>query len=418
MFFKKRDVEPLPIAVIDVETTGLHWTGHDRICEIAVVRLSPDGEVLDTYETLVNPGRDLGPTHIHGIDAAECLAAPAFEAVAGDILDLLQGVGCLAGHNVTFDARFLAAEYKRLGVSLNRHLKTLCTYRLTSLSLANASTQFEIESQGAAHSALADALATAELVRCLANEAIVDLHEFVTPLELPRVDMRHTPTVNRRAAQAVVQVRSGFLEELADRVAYGFDASDEVTLNYLSLLRKILEDRIFDEGERAMLRAFVQESAMPVDQVRQLHERYLEAIAIEAWADKIITEHELKDLKRVARLLDLDASAVDTALEKAKSEAVSVTPAETVGAGLAGRTVCFTGAILSTIGDEVITRALAKDLAEAAGLVIKSSVSRKLDMLVVADPDTNSGKARKARECGTRIIAERDFFPMIGVTLS
>lgn len=418
MVLRKRHAEPLPIAVFDVETTGRYWKGHDRICEIAIVVLSPSGEALDTYETLINPGRDLGPTHIHGIDAAECLAAPAFEQVAGDILDLLQGAGCLAGHNVMFDSRFLAAEYGRLGVSLDHHLKTLCTYRLTSLSLANACAQFDIEFQGTAHSALVDALATTELVRCLANEAVVDLNEYVTPLELPRFDVRHTPTVNRRAAQAVVEVRSGFLEELADRVVYGFDVADELTLDYLSLLRKILEDRIFDDEERELLKTFVQESEMPVDQVRRLHERYLQAMAMEAWADKIITEHELKDLKRVARLLDLEESAVDKALELSKNEAAPTTPPAAAGDNLACATVCFTGAILSTIDGEIINRAMAKDLAEAAGLVIKTSVSKKLDMLVVADPDTNSGKAKKAREYGIRIVAERDFFPMIGVDLS
>jgi len=210
---KERQAEPLPIAVIDVETTGLYWNGHDRICEIAIVLLSSHGEVLDTYETLINPGRDLGPTRIHGIDAAECLAAPTFEQVAGDILELLQGVGCLAGHNVKFDSRFLVAEYNRLGVSLDHRLETMCTYRLTRLSLANACAQFDIELQGIAHSALVDALATTELVRCLANEAELDLHEFMTPLELPHIDVRRTPTMNRQAARAIVEVRSGFLEE-------------------------------------------------------------------------------------------------------------------------------------------------------------------------------------------------------------
>lgn len=143
-------------------------------------------------------------------------------------------------------------------------------------------------------------------------------------------------------------------------------------------------------------------------------------MAAEAWADHIITEHEHKDLKRLARLLDLDESAVDVELAQVKRLPVQEAPTEdtTACTDLAGMTVRFTGAILSTINGEVITRAKAIELAGAAGMATKNGVSKKLDMLVVADPNTNSGKAKKARECGTRIIAERDFFPMIGVMLS
>jgi DNA polymerase III subunit epsilon len=43
------------------------------------------------------------------------------------------------------------------------------------------------------------------------------------------------------------------------------------------------------------------------------------------------------------------------------------------------------------------------------GLIAKRSVSKKLDILVVADPNTLSGKAKKARDYNTRIIAENVF---------
>jgi DNA polymerase-3 subunit epsilon len=42
---------------------------------------------------------------------------------------------------------------------------------------------------------------------------------------------------------------------------------------------------------------------------------------------------------------------------------------------------------------------------------------KSLDILVVADPHTASGKAKKARQYGTRIIAEAAFWPLIGVTV-
>jgi DNA polymerase-3 subunit epsilon len=44
-------------------------------------------------------------------------------------------------------------------------------------------------------------------------------------------------------------------------------------------------------------------------------------------------------------------------------------------------------------------------------------VTKKLDILVVADPHTQSGKARKARQYGTRIVHEPVFWQMLGVTV-
>ena len=49
-------------AVIDFETTGLWPARHDRVIEVGIVQVSPSGEIEGEYETVVNPGRDLGPT--------------------------------------------------------------------------------------------------------------------------------------------------------------------------------------------------------------------------------------------------------------------------------------------------------------------------------------------------------------------
>jgi hypothetical protein len=80
---------PDPIAVVDVETTGLSPWRHDRIVEIAIVMMSSDGRIHSEYESLVNPDRDMGPTRIHRISAAEVLHAPRLEECR-DILDVLQ----------------------------------------------------------------------------------------------------------------------------------------------------------------------------------------------------------------------------------------------------------------------------------------------------------------------------------------
>jgi len=42
---------------------------------------------------------------------------------------------------------------------------------------------------------------------------------------------------------------------------------------------------------------------------------------------------------------------------------------------------------------------------------------KKLDLLVLSDPDSLSGKARKAAKYGVRRVAERAFWPAIGVSI-
>ena len=65
-------------AVIDCETTGLYTA--DRIIEIAVVIIDHrTGQIINEYDTLINPQRDVGPAGIHGIVPSMLQLAPTFE---------------------------------------------------------------------------------------------------------------------------------------------------------------------------------------------------------------------------------------------------------------------------------------------------------------------------------------------------
>ncbi len=72
-------------AIVDLETTGLFPGGGDRIVEIAIIRLNENGHLLDTYSSLINPKRDIGATHVHGITAADVKNAPLFQDIVGDV---------------------------------------------------------------------------------------------------------------------------------------------------------------------------------------------------------------------------------------------------------------------------------------------------------------------------------------------
>ena len=75
-----------PRAVFDIESTGV-VPQRDRIVEIAVMKILPDGTSRTTVRRL-NPGMPIPPgaTAIHGITDADVADCPRFE----DIADKLQ----------------------------------------------------------------------------------------------------------------------------------------------------------------------------------------------------------------------------------------------------------------------------------------------------------------------------------------
>ncbi len=95
-------------AVIDVETSGFR-PGRARVISLAVLGLDSDGRVEQSVVSLLNPGVDPGPTHVHGLTAAMLEDQPQFADVVDDVVKVLDG-RTLVAHNVAFDYSFLAAE--------------------------------------------------------------------------------------------------------------------------------------------------------------------------------------------------------------------------------------------------------------------------------------------------------------------
>jgi len=105
-----------PLAFFDLETTGLSTTS-DRIVELALIRVSPQGDVLERVRRF-NPGIPIPPeaTAIHGITDEDVADEPPFSAVARSLVELLDNCD-LGGFNIRrFDLPMLLAEFKRAGV--------------------------------------------------------------------------------------------------------------------------------------------------------------------------------------------------------------------------------------------------------------------------------------------------------------
>jgi DNA polymerase-3 subunit epsilon len=130
-----------------------------------------------------------------------------------------------------------------------------------------------------------------------------------------------------------------------------------------------------------------------------------------AWADGKVTDVKARDLLLVAELLGIAPERARHCIEHRPASGRA--PISRVD--LRGKLICFTGSLEHhTFNGEPVTRPVAESLAAEAGLIVRPGVTKKLDILVVADSNSLSGKAKKARDYGTRIMTATAFFAAIG----
>lgn len=186
----ERPLAELDYVVFDTETTGLEPSHGDEIVAIGAVRVTA-GRVIhgETFETLINPGRGIPElaTRVHGLTDADVADAPdiaealrRFRAFVGDAV--------LVGHNVAFDMRFLKLKQRPTGVVfdnpvLDSLLLSILIHDHTSEHTLEAIAQRLGVSVGGRHTALGDALTTAEifvrLLDLLPAQGIVTLRDAV-----------------------------------------------------------------------------------------------------------------------------------------------------------------------------------------------------------------------------------------------
>ena len=172
-----------PLAFFDLETTGTSVV-HDRIVEIAVIKLMPNG-AQETYTKRVYPERPIPAeaSAVHGIYDADVQKAPPFKAIAKELVKFLQGCD-LAGFNVLrFDLPMLIESFLRAGIDFKIDHRNIVDaqkiFHLMEKRNLTAAYRFYCNQELAnAHSALADTQATmailAAQVARYENQAVVD----------------------------------------------------------------------------------------------------------------------------------------------------------------------------------------------------------------------------------------------------
>jgi len=108
-----------PLVFLDLETTGLS-TSHDRIIELAIIKVTPRGDVLERVRRF-NPSMPIPAeaSAVHGITDEDVKGEATFAQRARSLADLLDGCD-LAGFNVRrFDIPMLVAEFRRADVAFD-----------------------------------------------------------------------------------------------------------------------------------------------------------------------------------------------------------------------------------------------------------------------------------------------------------
>lgn len=372
-------------SVIDVETTGFGKT--DRVTELAVVVL--DGttlEVVNEFDTLINPLRDIGATHVHGITPSMVQAAPTFEEISPQLAEILNDT-VLVAHNLPFDARFLRTEFSRTPLKFDAGMG-VCTLRLTGERLDLACARYGISLEGH-HRALADARATASVLRRLdlpvdTNAAQV-IGEYAN--EIPR-------TLRRES------VGGANLPLTKSRASLRYPTENELAASYLDILDMYLDDLVLDSSEKLALQDLAIEYGFDCSRQHELHQAYVHALIAAARRDTIITQEEHELIKLVSLALGTDL--VDIPAPTVRPEIST----------LEGARVCFTGKF--TIEGREITKEQLAQISAAAGLQPVGSVSKSgCDLLVASDPTTSSGKAGNARKWGIPVMGIDEFLSAI-----
>ncbi|MDG1147319.1 MAG: 3'-5' exonuclease [Crocinitomicaceae bacterium] len=157
------------LAIFDLEATGLSVT-NDRIVEIAIVKIAPDGKRSEFHKRL-NPEQAIPKevSEIHGIYDEDIKDAPTFKQIIPELEAFIENTD-IAGYNSNkFDLPMLAEELLRAGseidLSTKNHIDVQNIFhKMEQRTLIAAYAFYCNKDLKNAHSAMADADATWEVL--------------------------------------------------------------------------------------------------------------------------------------------------------------------------------------------------------------------------------------------------------------
>ena len=159
-----------PLVFFDLETTGTNIT-HDRIVEISIVKVMPDG--TDTERTRrINPGMPIPAeaTAVHHITDADVANEPSFKQIAKSLAEMFKDCDIAGFNSNRFDIPLLLEEFNRAGINLalsrTRFIAVQTRFNKKEQRTLSAAYRFYCgKNLDDAHSASADTRATYEVLK-------------------------------------------------------------------------------------------------------------------------------------------------------------------------------------------------------------------------------------------------------------
>ena len=158
-----------PLVFFDLETTGVD-TAKDRIVEISMVKVMPDGEEI-VRTRLINPQMHIpeDATAVHGITDEDVKDQPTFAQIAKSLSQFIEGCDFGGFNSNRFDLPMLVEEFLRAGVDVdfkNRKFIDVQNifHKMEQRTLVAAYKFYCDKDLENAHSAEADTLATYEVL--------------------------------------------------------------------------------------------------------------------------------------------------------------------------------------------------------------------------------------------------------------
>lgn len=370
------------IASIDIETPNRK---NDSVCSIGITAVDEYGEISQYY-SLVNPEDDfdLSNIRIHGITSLEVADSPIFPEIWNRIKNYFSDY-LIIGHNVRFDLCCIKKVLNKYRIDAanpffadtlelskqyaenaeNHKLDTLC--KLYEIPLAHH------------HNALDDCEAAYSLFYVLINKYSIDINDFTH-----QYDFSQNESMNHRKT-------------------FGYCDTTKNLQELQGLLIGVMSDGELNDKEIVQIKYWVEthldlSGNYPFDKIYKLLQKVFE--------DNIITEQERADL---CKLFNSIISPIET-----DSNIV-------IESDIVGKAICLTGDF------ECMNRKDFSAFLAEKGAVIKSSVTKKLDYLVVGEfgsdkwSQGNYGtKIKKAMElnekgCEITIIKEDDFIKIFEI---
>lgn len=346
--------------------THPEYRQYEHLVEIAVITLTFEGEVSE-WHTLICPERDIHAESKHGLTSSDIAHAPSFQDIAGDLAEQISGA-CVVGFGIANTLRIMANDMYTTGIRSDiaeNHLDIYNIFSKKGLEKANLPSEPDRSSP-----ALEQARTTMSI--------FIVWSEYLEKTGLPVTCTGNIPhsigRVLHRGDNNWVQIDDKISSDLK---------------SYMKLLDNIFEDGIIDPDEAEQLEKFETEKFGKNYSAKISAKRaYIHKEIDIALDDKILDETEDIHLHNIAKGLHQGNDIIERRLRQHKMREIKIEPL------LRGALVVRTG-VSQGMNEGDIEQILSEH-----GFNVHGNISKEVQLIVAADLESNSSKAKKARKYG------------------